>query len=224
MRVVILRFISSPATADDARARDVAQDEAAVVGRVQVAGRGGRLVRPGEDLRPGTPGASGPAGSGPVGDLDDPVALDDDERVGARDDGVGRSRRRRRRSARSSAGSTSTGTSGRTASWTTTMSSGSASELPEPVRSVLSLRVAPPATTAVGTAVATASTSDLRSRPASPGGRRRRAWSMPAWATARRLLRQDHARRRAARTAWGAPRRTGCRHRPASRMAGCAPR
>ena len=89
IRVVILRLTSSPATASDPRARDVAQDEAAVVGGGQVAGgRRGRVgLRRGR--RPGRPAASGRAGSAPVGDLDDAVALDDDERVGARDDGVG---------------------------------------------------------------------------------------------------------------------------------------
>ena len=56
-----------PGDGDDPGARDVAQDEAAVVGGAEVAGRGGRLVGPGEDRAPGTPGASGRGGSATVG-------------------------------------------------------------------------------------------------------------------------------------------------------------
>ena len=53
---------------------------------------------------------------------------------------------------------TSSGTSGRTASWTTTTSSSAPSSAARPLR-VLSLRVAPPATTVTGTSSDAASTS-----------------------------------------------------------------
>ena len=76
----------------DPGARHVAQDEAAVVRGREVAGRRGRRVRLGEDALAEHLRRLAAAVSGAIGDLDDAVAIDDHERVRARDDGVRRIR------------------------------------------------------------------------------------------------------------------------------------
>ena len=77
----------------DPGARHVAQDQAAVVGRREIAScRGGR-VRLGEGALAEDLGRLAAPVAGSVRDLDDPIAVDDDERVRARDDGVGGVRR-----------------------------------------------------------------------------------------------------------------------------------
>ena len=88
IRVVILRFTSSPGDSQDPGARDVSEDQAAVVRRGQVAGGRRRLVGlrqdgHAEDLwRLAAPVAAA------VGDLDHLAVFDDDEGVRAGDDGV----------------------------------------------------------------------------------------------------------------------------------------
>ena len=74
----------------DAGPGHMPQDQAAVVGRGEIARGRGRGIRLGEDaLAEDLRGLTAPI-AGPVGDLDDPIAVDDDERVGARDDRVRR--------------------------------------------------------------------------------------------------------------------------------------
>ena len=75
---------------DEAGARDVAQDEAAVVGCAEVAGRGRGFVGPGEDLGAEDLRRLAAAVARPVRDLDDVLAVDDHEGVRARDDRVRR--------------------------------------------------------------------------------------------------------------------------------------
>ena len=137
IRVVILTFTSSPATAT-IRAPGTCRRtrlQSSVADRSPAAR--GRRVRAREHAEPeGLRRLAAPVPA-PLRDLDDLVALDDDQRVRARDHGVGRRPPGPDRIGSIERWMTSSGTSGRTASWTTTTSSSAAVERRQAVAGAL---------------------------------------------------------------------------------------
>jgi len=112
---------------------------------------------------------------------------------------------------------TSSGTSGRTASWTRTTSSSAASSASSPAR-VLSLRVAPPATTVTGTRSAAASTSS-RVSSIQPRVRDDTTRSTAAQPSARSVRSRMGSPAMPHETAWGARRRKRLPSPPARTIA-----
>ena len=204
---------------DDPDARHVPQDEAAVVGRRQVARPRRRLVRARQHPSAERLGRLAAAVAAPLGDLDDRVVLDDTS-VSALGITVSVASARPDRIGSIDRWMTSSGTSGRTASWTTTMSSSS----PRPARA------RPAACSRCGS---------RRRPPPSPARQRGRLDELAGLRRSSRVRDDDHAvdpraaqrraasaagsgRRRGGRTASASRRRSGCRRHPRGRSRGSA--
>ena len=208
IRVVILRFTSSPATAMTPGARHVAEDEAAVVrGARSPAAAAASYARAGCPC--GTPAASGRGGIGTDRGSRRRVAIDDHERVRARDDGV----RRVRDAARDRLDRPHDDLDRHQRPDRVVDDHDVVIGRVEAQQAVQGALVAGPATgddrwrEGQPRSAMTASVSDTQSGCATMTSR-----SIPAAATLAGCA-AGSARRRGGRTAWASPRRSGCRRR-----------